>query len=135
MNDWIADSMQSRNTDFMLQMDIEGHEYKSMNSMSSENLMRFRIIIVEFHGLNFMRGHKITTFNRILDTHRCVHIHPINAEPVYNCMGMEIPNLMEFTFLRKDRITEHSDYTTFPHTLDADNTSNPSVVLPKAWHR
>jgi hypothetical protein len=74
------------------------------------------------------------TFKRLLKNHTCVHIHPNNCEPVRIVEGGAIPNLMEFTFLRNDRIESSAYRTTFPHELDADNTSNERLVLPQNWY-
>ena len=69
-----------------------------------------------------------------MQTHACVHIHPNNIEGSLKKGGLDIPRVMEFTFLRKDRI-KHSDYKiNFPNPLDCDNTPNPHLVLPKCWY-
>jgi hypothetical protein len=50
-----------------------------------------------------------------------VHIHPNNfARPI--AFGKYvIPPFMEFTFLRKDRISSRKSAVTFPHPLDRRN--------------
>ena len=134
MNDWIQESIGDDEGDLILQMDIEGFEYKALNSMSEKNFLRFRIIVIELHGLNYLLNYKMQTFKRLLKNHTCVHIHPNNCEPVRIVEGGAIPNLMEFTFLRNDRIESSAYRTTFPHELDADNTSNERLVLPQNWY-
>jgi hypothetical protein len=135
MDDWIASTVGDEKCDLILQMDIENYEYKAINEMSVENLKRFRIIVIEFHGLDFLRKYKVNTFKKILSTHTCVHIHPNNCGSIMRIGNTEIPNLMEFTFLRKDRIHSKAYRTEFPHPLDADNVDAPTLVLPVSWHR
>jgi len=134
MDDWIQESIGDDEGDLILQMDIEGHEYKSLNGMSEKNLQRFRIIVIEFHGLNYLLNYKIHTFKRLLKNHTCVHIHPNNCEPARKVGRLMIPNLMEFTFLRNDRVKSWAFRTNFPHELDVDNTDNETLVLPQNWH-
>ena len=90
-------------------MDIEGDEYFSLINLSDHLLNRFRIIIVEFHKLHNMwlpDFHLLLsyTFKKLLQNHTIVHLHPNNCCGIENRMGVEIPRVMEFTFLRNDRI-------------------------------
>lgn len=101
---------------------------------------RFRIIVVEFHSLvellspNSMKYSLICeTFDKVLRTHECVHIHPNNYWGSVKYEDIEIPKMMEFTFLRRDRISKKTFCSEFPHPLDSDNTENETVVLPRCW--
>jgi len=140
MDSWIYSANIDANSDLLLQMDIEGHEYSSILSMSNELMKRFRIIVIEFHDLHKLWNKEFfrlaqDVFSKILDTHICVHIHPNNCCGIDIQKGVEIPRAAEFTFLRKDRITFLSDTTEFPHKLDFDNIDEKSIILPKIWHK
>jgi hypothetical protein len=135
MDDWIADAIGERKGDLILQMDIEGWEFKALNAISEDNLRRFRIIIMEFHGLDYLLPYKIRTFRKILKNHSCVHIHPNNCCEPAKTGGVPVPRMMEFTFYRNDRIKSREFQSTFPNPLDRDNTTNPTVVLPDYWYR
>lgn len=52
MDNWVASANINRDSDLLLQMDIEGHEYASILSMSNDLMKRFRIIAIEFHDLH-----------------------------------------------------------------------------------
>jgi len=146
MDDWVASSLTGPGTtaDLMLQIDIEGYEYETFLAMSDGLMGRFRIIVAEFHDLDqlwnlpFFRIAS-RTFEKILQTHTCVHIHPNNHIPLLTRDGLAIPPATEFTFLRHDRIDlgRHAPFVTlFPHQLDTDNSAGlPPVALPKCWHR
>lgn len=140
LDEWVAQSNVSDYSDLILQMDIEGFEYEALISLSTSLLNRFRIIVVEFHDLDklwnpeFYRFTSIV-FDKLLHNHYCVHLHPNNCYPVFKKDGIEIPPIMEFTFLRKDRVKEFSYANTFPHTLDADNEKGTHIPLPTTWYR
>lgn len=139
LDDWVSISLPQSNSDLMLQMDIEGYEYEALLNVSSNLLRRFRIIVVEFHSLDQLWnkpffGVASRVFERLLQTHSCVHIHPNNCHQPLNWRGLVLPYLAEFTFLRNDRIRTRSRATSFPHPLDSDNTQLAHVALPDCWH-
>lgn len=125
--------------DWMMQMDIEGAEWETLMQVSDSLMNRFRILVIEFHGLDnmfydayFDLGQKL--FQKLLKTHAVVHLHPNNAYRTKAIRGIEIPRYMEFTFLRRDRIPFFgSGELVFPHPLDRDCTINPSYPLPEIW--
>ena len=140
IDDWVESSLPGSKMDLLLQMDIEGSEYEVLLSTSSDILQRFRIIVIEFHSLNELCRKSFFTlasrvFEKLLQTHTCVHNHPNNYSDLIKFKGLEIPATMELTFLRNDRISNPSFAKIFPHSLDADNAGNyPSLPLPKCWY-
>ena len=140
LGSWVASSSPSSTADLLLQMDIEGYEYETLLSASERLLRRFRIMIVEFHSLDNLWSEPFfniasRTFERILETHACVHLHPNNSCGALKRGEIEIPRVMEFTFLRRDRGLYESFQTQFPHPLDFDNTSNAPLHLPTCWYK
>ncbi|MFT3787719.1 MAG: hypothetical protein QM770_16375 [Tepidisphaeraceae bacterium] len=103
-------------------------------------LRRFRIIALELHELDALldrQGFELVSlfFRKLLRNFEVVHAHPNNCWPVIRYAGMEIPPVMEFTLLRKDRITERNPATQFPHLLDRTNVAGVAdFPLPKCWH-
>lgn len=140
MDEWVNSNIsQKENIELLLQMDIEGGEYDTLISTSDELMRLFRVIVIEFHHLDqlwnpdFFHFAEIV-FNKILQTHICVHIHPNNCSEIDVRNGIQIPKVAEFTFLRKDRAEFLQYETKFPNELDYDNTSKKSIVLPKNWY-
>lgn len=126
--------------DRVLQMDIEGAEYRVLLDLSDEALKSFRIMVIEFHHLDRMFAKfplRIiqATFLKLLRYHHVVHIHPNNVARPTTRGDIVIPPVMEFTFYRKDRATVQSDQKpNFPNELDRDNVSSqPSLILPLCW--
>jgi hypothetical protein len=139
MDDWVNGSLCDKNSDLLLQMDIEGEEYFSIMNMSDSLIRRCRIIIIEFHDLNRLLNKEFfnfafIVFQKVLQNHICVHIHPNNSWKTEMRYGIEIPRVAEFTFFREDRINSKSPQTIFPHPLDFDNTSKETLFLPKCWY-
>lgn len=140
MDAWVDSSKWNAQEDLLLQMDIEGGEYHSLINISDNLMKRFRIMVFEFHFLDhFWNPHFFNTaeavFDKILQTHACVHIHPNNYSGIKTEFGIALPTVAEFTFLRKDRAEFTTYETRFPHPLDYDNCDHEHVVLPRNWYR
>ena len=141
LDHWVATSLpDSRESDLLLQMDIEGHEYEVLLATSAELMQRFRIIVIEFHALDqffYLPFYKIASraFARLLQTHACVHIHPNNCCGAVKEHGLKIPKVMEFTFLRRDCLGNCAPRRDFPHPLDVKNVADRrDIVLPWCWY-
>ncbi|WP_186646212.1 FkbM family methyltransferase [Fluviispira vulneris] len=126
--------------DLLLQMDIESSEYNVLFETSEETLKKFRILIIEFHelhrmfdtfGLSFLK----LCFRKILKDFYIVHIHPNNWSRYAKKGDIVIPEVMEFTFLRKDRVQNLNKAQAFPHALDCQNRQDkPDIILPSCWY-
>jgi len=137
---WVENSDISDSSDLILQMDIEGYEYETIYSMSRNNINKFRIILIEFHHLDMLWDKFYfekfkNTFLKLLQTHYVVHIHPNNCCKVYKRGGISIPPVMEFTFIRKDRVDVCGYSREYPNKLDADCANKKSLILPPCWYK
>jgi len=138
MEDWTREEFLKNDDDMILQMDIEGHEYDALLSMSPELISRFRVIILELHWLYRFWDPAFydmvnTVFGKLLKDHHCVHVHPNNCCGIFKFNGVAIPRAGEFSFIRKDRVKETSYAKVFPHALDQDNTPLGHIKLPENW--
>lgn len=140
LDDWVDATAPPGSGDLLLQIDIEGYEYETFLALSGQLTSRFRIIVAEFHRLDQLWSEPFfylasAAFRKLLETHVCVHAHPNNCCGSVAIKGISIPRIMEFTFLRKDRIRSRAGALVFPHPLDCDNTGNASLPLPEIWFR
>lgn len=140
LDDWIdSHEFGLQNHDLMLQMDIEGHEYRVLASLSDRNLRRFRIIVLELHGLGHLTrwrtAREITHLLRRLDRQFIVvHLHPNNCLRPTLWRGYVVPEVVEVTYLRRDRATVLGRPARIPHPLDAECvTAAPPLRLPIGW--
>jgi Methyltransferase FkbM domain len=125
--------------DLILQMDIEGSEYEVILNTPDRLLHQFRIMVIEFHFLDrlfdpFAFRFLSSSFQKILEFFHVAHIHPNNADGVFRKGQIEIPRILEFTFINKDRVSSTRPQAAFPHKLDADNGSARPLPLPKCWY-
>jgi hypothetical protein len=98
-----------------LKMDIEGGEYEWLNSLTYEDLNKFKQIAIEFHFINdnylgIDYNLKQNCLKKLFETHYIVHIHGNNNCGTTNLM----PNVIEITYIRKDIIGNDIIYNTSP---------------------
>lgn len=140
LDDWINEHKSNPNEELLLQIDIEGFEYEVFLASSPKVLSRFRIIVVEFHRLDHWWSKPVfkivsRAMEKLIETHQCVHIHPNNIRGSVKRRGIEMPLNMEFTFLRRDRAKFTHPFQNFPHSLDADNSTEKTLDLPSCWYQ
>ena len=183
---WVERLSRDHSNDLLLQMDIEGAEYRNLLSASKLTINRFRIIVIELHGLDKIRkgGFRYSVLNilsliwlylfgvaprlrrvfplrrfigkissrkiepylllnllrKLNSGHVCVHAHPNNCcgEFIEPTTGMNVPCVVELTYLRRDRFLGDSNLwfdPQLPHPADIDwNVSrNPALRLNSKW--
>jgi hypothetical protein len=137
---WKNKYLEDYSGDLLLQMDIEGGEYQVILNSSKELLDQFRVVVIEFHDLHrlfdpLVFGFFSAAFEKLLEVFSVVHIHPNNFYGTIKQGDIEIPRLMEFTFLNKRRITSSIPEKRFPNLLDAPNLPQRSNLhLPACWY-
>lgn len=133
--------------DFILQMDIEGAEYRNILATENADLGRFRIVVMELHRVAaaFSRPrifHQVLKpfLEKLSKDFICVHAHPNNASYAYTppALGIPVPNLLEVTLLRRDRFKSRDTTTyhpaTLPHPLDITNVpGHRPLSLSQDW--
>lgn len=141
LESWVASNEAGYRADMILQMDIEGGEYDVIFDTSNDLLRRFRILVIEFHDLHLLLdkcGYQFldTCFRKLLKNFEVVHVHPNNCTLPIRAKEYWIHPIMEFTFLRKDRITHRRPTLRYPHELDQRNVlANEDVPLPDFWFK
>jgi hypothetical protein len=147
LEDWVAQKEAIKSGDLLLQMDIEGAEYENLLDASLDLLARFRILVVEFHGVHrhLSSGepdNPLTLVTKKLEKlFITVHAHPNNCCRTHRLPGSRIvvPSAVEVTFLRKDRFTGNlgspRHHVQLPHPLDirANVASKKPVYLSGNW--
>jgi len=139
LGDWLDATSPRSGADLLLQMDIEGDEYGVLLTTPDDVLQRFRIMVIEFHSLHLLFTRQFyliaaPVFRRLLATHLCVHLHPNTHCGFVDRAGLRVPRMMEFTFLRRDRVERATYATRFPHPLDRRNTDRTDFELSACWY-
>lgn len=139
--DWIQE--QAPTGDLLLQMDIEGAEYRNILAASDETLARFRVMVLEIHGLGRMTNASVLGtvigpfFAKLARNFTTVHAHPNNCCGDFTIPGTDVrvPNILELTLVRHDRFRAAPGVPELPHRLDIGrNVSHkPPLFLSDAW--
>lgn len=141
---WVHSSSAKNSKSLLLQMDIEGFEYSIIYNEKESLLNQFKIMVIEFHFLDKMSDPKFANyvfmiFKKILKHFRIVHLHPNNCCGIAKIDGLDVPRVLEATFVRTDvaqKITILKPEKSFPHELDYKNVgSNPDITLPQCWYK
>jgi len=139
-DDWVEGVCSyNQSSELLLQMDIEGAEFGVLLDASDNILKRFRTIVVEFHQLEKMFDQNEfnliqLTFKKLLKQFIIVHAHANNAAPVFKRGKVAIPSVIEFTFLRRDRVHHIKPLGFELHPLDQPNVpQNAAIDLSNYW--
>jgi hypothetical protein len=140
--DWVDEKEESECTDMILQMDVEGAEYSTILSSDSDLLSRFRVIVMELHGLNNLGNRyffdQFSEFsNKLFRTHSPVHLHPNNNAPPRELRTTSVHNCLEVTLLRNDSHHLKMDYSEENFPLDLDAPCVPykkDFPLSRSWY-
>lgn len=119
-----TNGLSSKSTIF-LKMDIEGDEWDTFLSSSSETLDLFDQIVCEFHNFHLLRDdifyQKIqNVFLKLKEKFEVIHIHGNNCSPLLiSPGGRTIPQVMEISFASKVNFIFTKSDEMFPGPLDA----------------
>ena len=125
----------------ILQMDIEGGEYDVLTFESTATLSRFSAMIIEFHFLerlfesNYLYMISIL-FEKLYRHFSICHVHPNNCCGFTSLNGIDMPNVIEVTFLRHDLVDQFKSASalSLPHRLDRRNVSHQADIdIPEIW--
>jgi hypothetical protein len=139
MDSWYAQRLGAVDKELILQMDIEGAEYSALLAMSPAMQRRCRIMAVEFHDLRktlnpFALRIIQECMRKLLSTHYIVHAHPNNCCGHFEYGKHVAPNVLELTFLRKDRVSNVRAKRKFKHMLDQENIpGREAAPFPSVW--
>jgi|TARA_Y100000389_G_scaffold199253_1_gene237306 hypothetical protein len=137
---WISNKIE-KNSNLLLQMDIESSEYEVISSTPEETLNMFKVMIIEFHYLEKLNNNLIyeifcNTIKKIMRNFEVAHIHPNNCNGTFPVSGEKLPTALEITFLRKDLCRYKKNVESLPHKLDTKNIKKlPNVYLSKKWYK
>ena len=125
---WINSNTPSNNS-LIGQIDIEGEEYNLILDTPNKTFEKFKIIVIEFHNLNKIDNKIIynlyyKSISKILLNFNICHLHINNAEKPIKIKGINIPPLIEITFLRKDFYNDKLKQIELPNKLDSKNLLN-----------
>lgn len=140
LSSWIGECAPLSDS-LLLQMDIEGGEIDVLITETANTLSRFKCMVIEFHFLDklfeplFLRTMS-TIFDKIFENFSVVHVHPNNSGSIVSVDDVEVPSLIECTFLRNDLVARYAneDPIQLPHKLDSlCGVEFEDITMPKKW--
>tara|TARA_B100000787_G_C16114121_1_gene259482 strand:- start:56 stop:844 length:789 start_codon:yes stop_codon:yes gene_type:complete len=141
-DDWIDSKKIEENDEIILKVDIERSEFETLLNISERNLKKIRILIIEFHNLRDIRNKsffRITNslISRLNKFFYLLHMHPNNSSKQVKIHKYEVPDIVEFTYLRKDRTINLLDLDKLlPNKLDRKNIlSKKDIILDPNIYR
>jgi Methyltransferase FkbM domain len=140
------------NENIFLKMDIETNEYQWLEIMSYDHLNKINQIVIEFHyshqnnnehldsifeKLSFPISltRRIECLKKLEETHYLVHLHPNNGCGTINFNGIQIPNVYECTYIKKNlckKISYSSNKIPDP-VLDSKNVPTKEDICLESY--
>ena len=112
----------------LMKMDIEGSEWPTLGTSSTQTLTKFRQILMEFHGLGDESRHKEmlnTMRNLQASGFKVVHLHGNDFSPPYKKNGYSIPSALEVSL---DAMVDAMDSCLVDETRDPLDQTNRRKV-------
>ena len=110
-----------------LKMNMEGNEYLWLDYVSVNDLKKFKQLLIKFHGTNDNTWNcdyktKVNIFKKLSETHYIIHAHGNSYQDTQLKTDVNIPNVIELTFIRKDLlITPKLNTDKLPMNIDYPN--------------
>ncbi len=141
LSSWVDRKVGAGDNEMILQMDIEGAEYEVFIETPMAVLKRFRMMILEFHDLERLFDRKMlplirAVFAKLSREFSIAHVHANNCRSVVSRDGVDVPRVIEVSFIRNDRVAAIANPAPFllPHELDEMCCpERRDVVMPDAW--
>ena len=119
--------------DIFLKMDVEGGEYPWLESLSETDLLHYKQIVIEFHGINDdswgSRYHtKLNCLRKLASTHYLIHAHGNNCAGLQHVLDVVVPSVIELTYIRKDVLNAPKVNTTLLPIDNVDFPNNSTVL-------
>jgi hypothetical protein len=120
-------------SDLILKIDVEGAEWKVLESLTLETLSRFRQIAAEFHNLHSIHDSNqfsqiVNSLSKISQSHLLVNFHVNNWASYQMVAGVPFPDVVEVTYVR--RVSSIGVFVSHENTLNQTNNAD----LPDAAH-
>nr|AGD93240.1 hypothetical protein orf221 [uncultured bacterium] len=126
--------------DLLLQVDCEGAEWAALESASPKTMARFAQIVIEAHDplrlvpyftprrfIGWVRN--LLVLRRLAKTHQVIHAHANNYDRTLNVRGIQVPVVVELSYLRRDLARFAPSAGPSPGPLDASNSDGADIPI------
>jgi hypothetical protein len=132
---FLSENGHSDRSDMILKMDIEGPEWDILSTISSDELTKFRQIVLEVHWLLKLdqpefRSKVQKSLEALNRDFVLGHVHANNYVPLGFVGGHPCVDVIELSYIRSDIAETKTSTTIYPNILDASNLpTRPDHVL------
>lgn len=130
LNDFIA---KIDSNSLILKLDIEGHEWNVLSQFSTDNLIKFEQILIEFHNLLDIYDTKkfnlyIKVLTKLKNYYKIINVNVNNYGASSILFGEKISDVYEISFLRNDLYAKIAK-TKMNMLTSKNNPLYPQVLL------
>jgi hypothetical protein len=123
----------NKHKNIFLKLDIEGGEYEILRTLTEDQIVKFKQIVIEIHDPHLEDRLKLIK-KQLFTFHKLIHIHANNCCGTIDIKGVDIPKVMELTLVRNDTIPTNvilkSNKWYLPTNIDFPNVkSKPDIIL------
>lgn len=115
--------------DVFIKLDIEGGEVWQMRSLSPDDMMKIKQLVIEFHN---PWDDQMDILMKLRSTHDLVHVHANNCSPIRRHKGSTVPCVFEATYIRKQKDAQRSRVP-LPRSIDLPNTLGAADILLRGY--
>lgn len=118
------------NAELLLKIDVEGAEWTALGALDGADLLRFRQIVIEIHGLESLSNESsgstiLHLIEKLALNHTPIHVHANNYSRLICFGSVWLPDVMEISYLRRDIIRDPRLATSL--RTDLDRPCDPRV--------
>ena len=130
LNELIIENNHSNEKNMILKLDIESNEWNIFKKLTTNTLLQFKYIVVEFHFNNKNKYDYLDIIKIIKNTHQIFHLHCNNCVPdLISFDGYYICSLLEISFIIKEGYSFIDSTSLFPiNGLDYKNCKNKPEI-------
>jgi hypothetical protein len=116
----IEENKHQNASEIILKCDIEGYEWPMLETVRTEDLMKFTQINVEFHGFQPIGNAYTRLLKKLNETHQVIHIHANNNSSGTVLKNFRfLPRLFEVSYVRRDSYQFTECMEEYPTKLDS----------------
>ena len=114
LSDMIKDNGHLHEKNMILKIDVEGHEWNSLNALSEEVLKQFKYILVEYHFFKIDLQLFYNVLKKIHETHQVFYVHCSENSNIITFTNNRICETIEVSYVIRDGHSFATDKSIYP---------------------
>jgi hypothetical protein len=119
----------------LLKIDIEGYEWEILSSIDWRKYPQVIQIVIEFHGIlqkskNFQTFEMVALLKKLRANFEVINFHPNNYGDFEVFLNIPVPDVVEVTLIRKDKLRFSPTNTNGNVINSPNNPDEPEIYFP-----